>query len=158
MFCYSRGMFKINDNSDGPFFLRSTTHVVLLTIVTFGIYPVLWFYKAFESLKESREKENKTTPSIWWALMSIFTSHIYFNAVYKQYEKVDGYKAHAWFNQPVVLSGLFFVTTLLISPLSFIPLLIAQNMVKEIRVAGVEFVDFEKAETQNDESKEWKDF
>lgn len=141
-----------------PFFLRSQTEVVLLTIVTLGVYPVYWFYKAFRSIKELREKEGKATPSVWWAALSLFTSHIYFHALYNEYEKINPYKAHAWYNQPIVLSGLFFVTALLISPLSFIPLTIAQAMTKELHEKGIEFPDFEEIDSQDPNMPKWEDF
>ena len=98
---------------------------ILLTVVTFGIYEIYWFYKNWNFFKE---KDKLDISPFWRAVFSFFFIYSLFGRVLKLTKK-EGYKesfSAGWlavFWLIISLLGILPDPYWLISGLSFMPLI-----------------------------------
>src|SRR6188768_150743 len=129
----------IQDNIN--FFTTSTTKLILMSLSTFGIYELYWFYKNWVSIKNTGKK----CRPFWRALFSHFFAYSCFNHIRDAMSrnKVDeifpsGFLAIAYF----ILVVLWRLPDpyALISILSFAPIIIANKAALAVNKA--QFPDF----------------
>ena len=75
---------------------RNMIAQVFLTIITFGIYCIYWFYQVSVELKGIANDEN-ANPALWTVLIFVPFASIY--SIYKfseLYEKVTGGQMNLW--------------------------------------------------------------
>jgi len=61
-----------------PFFAVSLFKLSILSVCTFGLYELYWFYKNWDVI---RRREQRVINPIWRALFSVFYSYSYFSRV-----------------------------------------------------------------------------
>lgn len=117
-----------------PFFPTSTKKLAIMSLCTFGIYEVFWFYKNWKFLKE---KYNYKISPLARAIFSIFFCHSFFKIV-KEYSRQHQVKADYKPGQ-LTLAYILLVITYkapdpfwLVCNLSFIPLLSVQKVINNI--------------------------
>jgi len=118
-----------------PFFSASTKKLAIMSLCTFGIYEIFWFYKNWKFLKE---KHNFKIRPFWRALFSIFFCYSFFKIV-KGYCGQHQVKADY---KPWQITVAYIVLTMfntapdpiwLLSSLTFIPLLYVQKVINNLR-------------------------
>lgn len=124
---------QVTVSDDIVFFPVSTTKLVVLSIFSFGLYELYWFYKNWVLVK-GREKSNISP--FWRAFFAFFTCHSLFTRISDE-AKSDGIPVPA----PGLLAAAWIILTILyrlpdpyslISMLSFIPLIPTQKAINSI--------------------------
>lgn len=73
-------------NSQAPFFAVSPLKLVVMSICTFGLYELYWFYKNWQSIK-LRERENIFP--FWRAFFGVFFCYSLFDEI-REWQKEHG--------------------------------------------------------------------
>ena len=119
------------------FYPVSTTKLVVLSVCTFGLYHVVWFYKSW---KEERERTHEYLSPAWRSVFAPLFAFSLFTRVRDQATELSvpvGYS-------PLALAATYFVLSLtwrlpepysLMSLLAFLPLLPVRAAVAEINTA-----------------------
>jgi hypothetical protein len=121
-------------NVGTPFFPTSTTKLAIMSLCTFGIYELFWFYKNWKFLKE---KHNFKIRPFWRAWFSVFFCYSFFKIV-KKYSKQHQVKADYKPGQLTFVFVLLYVTwqapdpIWIFSSLTFIPLLSVQKVINNL--------------------------
>lgn len=118
-----------------PFFPTSPKKLIVMSLCTFGIYEIFWFYKNWKFLKE---KHNLKVSPFARAVFSIFYCHSFFKIV-KEYSKQHQIQSDY---KPATLTAGFILLNILyklpdpfglVSFLSFIPLLPVQKTINVLK-------------------------
>jgi hypothetical protein len=96
---------ELSHESDPYFFSVSITKLVVLSLCTFGLYPIYWFYKHWKCV---RNHEMTPLSPFWRAVLT----NIYCYALFRRViERVGGYEVPSLFAGPLTVGWI--VTTLL---------------------------------------------
>jgi len=125
------------------YFAVSKTKLILMSLCTFGIYEVYWFYKNWELIKERTGKKMRP---FWRAMFAIFFCHSLFKSVQSS---VPSHRRQSDINPGWLTLGYIALCSTwrlpdpfwLISSLSFLPLLPVQGLVNDINAEAAPGAD-----------------
>jgi len=81
-----------NSVTDAPFFAVSPLKLVVMSVFTFGLYELYWFYKNWQAI-QLREKENISP--FWRAFFGYFYCYALFSEIREWQQEVGGGKLPA---------------------------------------------------------------
>jgi len=121
-----------NNQITSPLFFPITTNkLIIMSICTFGIYEIYWFYRNWKFLKK---KKSFNISPFWRALFSVFFCYSLFKNI-KKYANENGMQKTFTPGGLATAYILIFITyklpdpTWLISTFTFIPLLTTQKTI-----------------------------
>ncbi len=122
---------KTEEYNSKDTYIISTTKLIVLSLATFGLFELYWFYRQWRSMKDERNLKN----NVW--LNSIFSSILSYK-LFEQINKAEKSVTNSSSFSPAVLALCYFVLVSAwrlpepydwISLLSFLPLIPVQNSI-----------------------------
>lgn len=127
--------FLKDGNVGTPFFPTSPAKLAVMSLCTFGIYEIFWFYKNWKFLKE---KHNFKIRPFWRAWFSVFFCHSFFKIV-KEYSEQHQMTVNYKPGQLTTAYVLLIIACKtpdpiwIVSMLTFIPLLSVQKVINDLK-------------------------
>jgi thioredoxin len=125
----------LSKNEEAPFFIVSTTKLIVMSLCTFGLYEFYWFYKNWKSVKKNIKR--KISP-FWRSVFAVLFFHGFLKIVR---EYANDKKVECKYNVDL-LALIYMLLSIswrvpdpfwIIACFSFIPLLSAQKTINNLK-------------------------